>query len=180
MGPYEVVTNAIGFCGTIMLFIMFQQNDRKKILIFQILGTMFFCAHFFMLGTYTGAVLNAIAAIRAVIYSNRDKPFFGSKFWLWLFIGISATAGVLTWEGYISVLPTVAMIIGSVAVWVIKPRHIRILSIVQSPMWMTYNIFNASLPGIITEVFVISSIAISIVRYDILKKEEKLPKADAA
>ncbi|PKM62696.1 MAG: hypothetical protein CVU97_03955 [Firmicutes bacterium HGW-Firmicutes-21] len=170
--PYEIITMAIGFCGTTMMFLMFQQNDRKRILICQIIGTIFFCIHFFMLGSYTGSALNAIAAIRAVIFFNRDKKLFGSIFWLWLFIGICVTAGVLTWEGSISIFPTVAMIIGSVAVWVKNPRHIRILSIVQSPMWMTYNIVNVSVPGIVTEVFVMSSIAIAIIRYDILKKSE--------
>ena len=175
MGLYDIVAMAIGFCGTIMLFLMFQQNDRKRILVFQIFGTSFFCIHFLLLGAYTGATLNAIAVIRAVIYFHRDKKIFGKKIWLWLFICISAAAGVLTWEGYISILPTIAMIIGSVSVWVKKPRSIRILSIIPSPMWMTYNIINISVPGMITEVFVMTSIAISIIRYDILKKEEKLP-----
>lgn len=173
---YEVITLLVGFCGMIILFIMFQQNDRKRILICQIIGTSFFCIHYCMLGTYTGAALNAIAAVRAVIYYNRDKKFFGSKIWLWLFIVISAVAGVLTWEGIISILPTIAMIIGSISVWVKKPRNIRILSFIPSPMWMVYNIINNSIPGIITETFVMTSIAISIVRYDILKKEEKIPQ----
>jgi len=106
-----------------------------------------------------------------MIYFNRDKKLFSSPVWLWFFIGVSAVAGVLTWEGAISILPTVGMVIGSVSVWVKKPRYIRILSFIPSPMWMTYNIVSNSIPGIITE----ASIAISIVRYDILKKEEKLP-----
>ena len=152
---------------------MFQQNDRKKILIFQMIGTTFFCIHFFMLGKYTGSALNAIAIIRAIVYANRDKKYFGNVFWLWFFIVVSAIAGIWTWAGPISILPTIAMIIGSVSVWVDKTKHIRILSFIPSPMWFTYNIFNLSIPGIITEIFVMSSIAISIVRYDILKKEEK-------
>ncbi|OGO87184.1 MAG: hypothetical protein A2Y15_07795 [Clostridiales bacterium GWF2_36_10] len=175
MNFYEIMTIVIGFCGTVMLFFMFQQNNRKRILICQIIGTCFFCIHFFMLGTYTGAVLNAIGAFRGIIYYNGEKKFFGSPIWLWLFISISIAAGVLTWEGAISILPTVGMIIGSVSVWVKKPRNIRILSFIPSPMWMTYNIVNVSIPGIVTEVFVMTSIAISIIRYDILKKQEKLP-----
>lgn len=175
MGAYEIITQAIGVCGMIMMFVMFQQNDRKRILVCQTIGNSFFCIHYLLLGTYTGSVLNAISATRAVIYYNRDKKFFGSPAWLWFFIGVSAVAGVLTWEGPISILPTLGMIIGSVSVWVKKPRYIRILSFIPSPMWMTYNIINHSIPGIITEAFVMTSIAISIVRYDILKKEEKLP-----
>lgn len=173
MTLYEILTQVIGFCGMITLFIMFQQNDRKRILIFQIIGTCFFCIHYTMLGTYTGAVLNAIATIRAVIYCNRDIKFFGSVYWLWFFIGISAVAGAWTWESAISILPTIGMIIGSISVWVDKPRYIRILSIIPSPMWLTYNIINHSIPGTITEIFVMTSIAISIIRYDILKKSEK-------
>ncbi len=175
MNAYDIITQVIGVCGMIMLFIMFQQNDRKRILVCQTIGNSFFCIHYLLLGTYTGSVLNAISATRAVIYNNRDKKFFGSPAWLWLFIGVSAAAGVLTWEGPISVLPTLGMIIGSVSVWVKKPRYIRILSFIPSPMWMTYNIVSHSIPGILTEAFVMTSIAISIVRYDILKKEEKLP-----
>ena len=174
MEIYDIITQAVGFCGMAMLFIMFQQNNRKRILICQIIGTICFGIHYTMLGTYTGAVLNAIAAVRAVIYFNRDKKFFGSVLWLWLFIVISSVAGVLTWEDAISVFPTIAMIVGSVSVWVKKPRDIRILSFIPSPMWMTYNIINSSIPGIVTETFVMSSIAIAIIRYDILKKPEKL------
>ena len=162
----------------IMMFIMFQQNDRKKILICQTIGNSFFCIHYFLLGTFTGAVLNAISATRAMIYFNREKKFFNSPVWLWFFMVVSAVAGVLTWEGTISILPTVGMVIGSVSVWVKKPRYIRILCFIPSPMWMTYNIVSNSIPGIITEAFVMISILISIVRYDILKKEEKHPTGE--
>ncbi|MDD3036253.1 MAG: YgjV family protein [Candidatus Saccharimonadaceae bacterium] len=175
---YEITTQAIGFLGMTMMFIMFQQNDRKRILLCQILGTCFFCIHFYLLQKYTGSALNLIAAVRAVIYYNRDKKFFGSVIWLWIFVAISIVSGILTWEGMISVLPTIAMIIGSVSVWVEKPRTIRILSIIPSPMWLSYNIVGHSLPGIITEIFVMTSIAISIIRYDILKKEQKSHSAN--
>lgn len=173
MDYFKIATNIIGFCGTIMMITMFQQNDRKRILIFQFMGTALFCIHFSMLASYTGAALNAIAAIRCIIYYNSEKKFFKSPVWLYLFIAISIAAGIITWEGLPSILPTVAMVVGSVSVWVKKPRHIRILSLIPSPMWMTYNIISHSYPGMITEAFVMTSITISIIRYDILKKQEK-------
>lgn len=172
MGAYDIITLIIGFCGTLMLFIMYQQNDRKMILLFQIIGASFFSIHFFLLGAYTGSILNAIAVIRAVVYSKRDNKFFGSEFWLWFFIVVSAIAGIFTWQGFESILPIIAMIVGSVSIWVIKPRHIRILSFIPSPMWLTYNIINVSIPGAVTEIFIMTSIAIAIFRYDILLKEK--------
>ena len=167
-----MITLIIGALGTISLVSMFFFNERKKILVMQVIGSVFFCIHYIMMGASTGAALNGIAAVRAVVFYHRDKKFFDHKAWLFLFVAICVAAGWLTWSGYISLLPTVGMIIATFGMYMKRPRNIRILSFISSPPWLVYNIINQSFPAMITDISLMVSILVGIIRYDILPRKK--------
>ena len=79
MTPVETVGQAIGFIGMAMLFISFQQKENKKIYFWQIIGVSLFTVHFAMLGAYTGALLNILGVLRAVVFYNSEKKWAQSK-----------------------------------------------------------------------------------------------------
>ncbi len=166
------VAQIIGFLGAITYFIVFQQKQRKLILALSVAASSFFVLHFILLGAYTGAAMNAVNIFRSIIYYFNDKKLFSGKGWLALFIGVSVVSCALTWNDAFSLLPLFSMTTTSVSFWLKNERYIRLLTLPTSPAWFLYNLHTHSIAGMITEVIISSSLIISIIRYDVLKKDK--------
>lgn len=165
----EIVAQIIGIVALVAAVISFQQRTYKGILVLQLVSSGLFAFHFAMLGAYTGAVLNAIAAVRSLIYAYKGKPWADNILWFWLFCVLSVMVGVFTWNGPLSILPVLGMI-STTAVFLTKtPKMVRIVSFPSSPLWLVYNIFTHSLGGVITEVISMISIIVAMIRLDFKK-----------
>jgi hypothetical protein len=58
------------------------------------------------------------------------------------------------------------MIVSTVALQKKDAKKVRLISLFCSPMWLTYNSFNGSIGGVITETFSIISIIVGYLRLD--------------
>ncbi len=168
----DTMAQVIGFGGAVLNFASFQQKTRRKILGVQIAAAILFIIHYILLGAYTGAALNAIALSRSTIYFNSDKKWAKSPVWLVLFVVISGAAGLMTWEGWYSFLPPLAMILTTISYWLKNETKIRLVTFPSSPCWLGYNIITGSVAGVVTECIVMTSLLIAIFRYDILGKRK--------
>lgn len=169
----ETIAQIIGVIALIMAIISFQNNTKKGILLFQLLAGSIFSIHFLLLGAYTGAALNAVSVVRNIVFYNKNKHKWAAHVgWLYTFILISILMGILTWDGIFSLFPTLGMVLGSVAFWVDNPTQVRRLTFPVSPLWITYNIAKRSYAGIITELFIMTSIIVGMIRFDKGKKSK--------
>lgn len=162
------VAQGIGMIALIIAILSFQQNEQKKIVTMQMISSVFFCVHFCMLGATLGSILNGIGIFRAAVFRNRDKAWASNKIWFFLFCALFIAAGLFSWAGPVSLLPIFAMILTTIAFWIKNPRAVRFVSAPSSPFWFTYNFIYHSYPGMLTELFVFSSILVAIFRFDIL------------
>ena len=166
---YDIITQAIGGLGMLAIFYSFQKNKNRQILGILIIGMSFFSIHFIMLGSYTGAALNILSVVRNGILLFRPRKWAQSKCWLYIFFAVYIAAGIITWESMISLVPMAGMIFGTLAVFAKETKNIRRFSLVCSVGWLIYNIYNLSIPGIITEISVEISIIIAMFKYDFKK-----------
>lgn len=167
-----ITAQIVGIIALICAVISFQQRTHKRILAFQLAANTVFCIHFIMLGAYTGALLNAVAALRSLVFVNKGKPFADNVVWLYVFCIVSVVAGVFTWNGFASILPIAGMVCTTVAFWIKKPSLVRLTAFPSSPMWLAYNLITGSYAGVITEIVNMCSIITAIIRIDIKKKNE--------
>ncbi len=163
---YTVFAQTFGILGFILSIITFQQNEHKRIVTMQFLANTCFAIHFYMLGAFTGAVLNAIGIVRSFVYYHKDKKWAASNGWIVVFSLICVGAGVLTWQGPLSLVPMAGMILTSVAFGIENPKLVRRVAFPSSPLWLIYNVFNSSWGGVLTEVFNILSIIVGVLRFD--------------
>ena len=170
----ETVAQIVGFLGTALLFISFQQKKRQGILFFQICSGAVFILHYILLGALTGAALNFIGFSRSIVFYNSDKKWAKSPWWLVFFIIISGIASAATWAKWYSILPAIAMMLTTVSYWLKNETKIRLVTFPSSPCWLVYNALAGSVAGVITECIVMSSLVIAIIRFDILKKGKKV------
>lgn len=180
MEPIQIFYQAIGFIGTAFMIASYQQRERKNILRCQMCAGAVFAIHYFLLGAYSGAMFNLLAIARSFVFSNRDKKWANSIWWPVSMQIVFFAAGVATWEGLISLLPISAMALTTVSLWLTDTRKVRLLSFPASPMWLVYNAYNHSLACTVTEVFIMISMIVAIIRYDVMKIPEKKPVSKEA
>lgn len=163
----QTIGQITGFIAMAIIVFSYQQKSHKNILLFQMVSGLLFTLHYLLLGAYTGCISNLIGAGRSLIYANRGKNKFCSLgIWPYVFSVIFTISGISTWANVFSIFPMLAMIASSFVLWIDSPKINRAFSIPTSSCWLIYNIKNLSYAGIATEIFVLSSITIGMIRLD--------------
>ena len=164
----------VGMVALLINVLSYQFNERKKILTMQFFSGAFFTLHYFLLGAYAGAVSNLLSVLRAFCFTQRGKREWASHAALPIaFVVISAVSTIFTYQNLLSIVPAIAFTFNSVALWSNRPRTTRIFTIPNNTLFLIYNVANASYSGIISDTFVLVSLLIAFVRFDILKKGVK-------
>ncbi len=158
----------VAFCLSILSY---QQNEHKKIVIFQFIMNICFMTHYYLLEAYTGAILNTIGVLRNVVFMFKEKRWAKSNLWIVFFSICCILAVAFTWDGIISFLPMTGMVLTTIAMGVNNPKLTRAFSLPSSPLWLVYNLINKSYGGVMTEVFNMTSIVIGMIRFD---KKDKI------
>lgn len=156
----------IGMAAMAFSVLSFQMNQHKKIMLMQMIATTLFGLQYFLLGAYTGMVLDIVATVRGFIFYHRDKRWASHNAWLFVFCAAFIVAGIFTWQGPKSMLMTLAMVLNTFSFSCTKPKLVRSTILISSPLVLAYNIMTASIGGIINEVFVEISSVIGLIRYD--------------
>ena len=160
-----IVAQAVGFVGMAMLAMAYLQRKRESILAFNIASAVSWTLHFILLGALTGAAMNAASILRAGAFFVAAKKHSHSRVVFMAVMALFFGMAVLTWQGWVSALPLVAMTLSTVAMWQKSPQHMRAIIIVSTPFWIAYNIINASIAGVVTEVLLAISAAVGLYVY---------------
>ena len=185
----ELIAQGISLFGMTMNVLSFQFKEQRQIIFMQLIGSVFFGISYFMIGAFVGGLLNAIGMIRAIVYWQRERFRAEKIYWVYgigaacigvyvlsfAVFGVEASAKNLAVE----VLPVIGMIITTVSFYLGRARAVRFIGIANSPLWLTYNLFNFNIGGIITECIALVSIIIGIVRYDLKKEVTENDKAES-
>lgn len=173
------VAQIVGLVGLVLSLLSFQQSNRKRIMIFQMIASLSFSAQLFMLGAITGGCLDIISFVRTLIFSKNDKKWAKSPIWLFVFIAIMVITSILTWHNIYSILALAGSVLSTIAFWMKTPKNIRLVSLMVGPCWFVYNILNHAYTGAINELIAMASIVISLLRYDISKKNKEVIRSEA-
>jgi len=167
----NIAAQIVGIFGIVLSLLSFQLKKRKFIMLFQMTASLMFSAQLFMVGAITGGCLDLISFIRTLIFANNGKKWASSPLWLVGFILVMIATGIMTWENGWSILPIMGSILSTVALWMKKEKHIRLVSLMVGPCWMVYNTVKGAYTGALSEVIAMTSIVIGLLRHDRKKKE---------
>ena len=166
----QIIAQAIGFLGTIIIIIGMQQKKYKNIVICKIGNEFLSSIHYLLLGGYTGMLANLASCLTNSCYYFRIKKGKSTLPFQIVFASMFVVIGALSWHGLISIFVVLAKLISSVALGIKNPRTIRILNLISNPCWLVYNIYMGSIAGIIADSLVTISVLIAVIRLDICKK----------
>lgn len=172
---YDIIAQALGIIGMAMNILSYQGKKQRSVILMQLVGAAFFTANMFMLGAWSGFILNALGIARAIVYANKEK-FRSLKLWNILFFisyGLSYIAvftlfgkPVTFWNLLLEMLPTSAMVVSTVAFSRENASDIRKFAWYVSPAWLVYDAINLSIGGTICEAVSILSILTATLRLD--------------
>lgn len=169
----QIIAQAIGFLGTIIIVIGMQQKKYKHIVLCKIGNEFLSAIHYVFLGGYTGMLANLASCLTNGCYYFRIKKGKSTLPLQIVFACMFVAIGVLSWHGPISIFVVLAKLISSVALGIKNPRTIRILNLISNPCWLVYNIYMGSYAGMLTDSLVIASVLIAVIRLDLFPKKEK-------
>ncbi|MBE6939566.1 MAG: YgjV family protein [Ruminococcaceae bacterium] len=160
-----VFIQAIGFLGTGLFFLSYQFKKNQTLFRIQFVSYLCYTVHFLLLGAITGGISYILNAIRSFCLGSNHAVLRGKGMCTVICLLQVATL-VLTWEGWLSVLPVAANIVATVGGYTHNGRTIRLVAmLVNSPLWIVYDIAVGSWAGVIDELITEVSALVSILRY---------------
>lgn len=149
-------------------------KDRKKSLYVQSLNCFFEAIYDFIINAFTGAVLSIINLIRTFIFIQKDK--INKVIYLivlFLFEGVIIINCAFTWNGYISLLPTIGSMIRSYCLWQSDMKLVRISGITTGILYGLYYTYYKSWFLVLGYIILLTIGIISVCKNDVKKKEVK-------
>lgn len=155
-----------GFFALVILIISFQSNNKKTLLKYQIFSSLFFAIQYLCLNAITGCLMNLMTMIRNIIYKMFKKT---PLLFVSLIIIIMIILSVFSYNGLISLLPTIAVILYSVALWQKSLKITRITEIISCSLFIIYNINVLAIIGLISTIIELLFAIIAVYKFDIKK-----------
>lgn len=148
-------------------------KDRKKSLGVQSLNCLFEAIYSFIINAFTGAFLSIINFIRTFIFMQSVKIKRNIYvFILIMFESIIVLNCIYTWNGMISLLPTIGSIIRTYCLWQSNMKLVRISGITTGILYGLYYSYYQSWFIVAGDIILLFTSIISIYKYDIKKKEK--------
>jgi len=165
MNASYLFIQAIGIAGTVLFFASFQCKNNRNLFRIQFLSYLFYTIHLLSLGAVTGGISYIINTFRSFCLGSRWD--FAKRKGMCVIICLMQMAALyFTWSGWMSILPVAANIAATIGGYTRNARKIRITGmLINSPLWILYDILVGSWAGILDELVSEASMLISIVRY---------------
>lgn len=120
-------------------------KDRKKSLCIQALNCLFEAIYDFLINAFTGALLSIMNLIRTLIFIQKEKiRTIIYLIVLFIFESVIIINCIITWNGYISLLPTIGSMIRSYCLWQTNMKLVRISGITTAILYGSYYIYYRS------------------------------------
>ena len=170
MTPTAIIGQILGVFAPILTALSYQANTKRRLLIIQSFATLCTCISFLLLGASSGFALNVVCLLRNVaFYFQNEKSKFNyvcASFFALLMIPL----GILSWQGWISLLMIVALSINTVYMSFGRPQLLRKSILFTSTLVLIYSCFVFSIGSILNESLAIISSVIGIIRF---RKEQQ-------
>jgi len=169
-----IAAQLIGFAAMGFGIYSYQMRRRINILIFQSLSNLFWVLQYLLLGTASAVVALALGILRNVVYMLRGVIRFADSVAVPVIFSVAfAVSGIFTYQNIFDILPTVGMILASLAFFCKKEQHIRLISLFVAASWLTFGIAAGSIASMVADSITLVSILVSLIRYETIIRKNK-------
>ncbi len=170
----SIIANVVGVLAVLLFVLSYQMKTRRGIILCNILSRGLYVVQYLLLGAFSGAVLDILGMGVSLVAQKKDVPFLKKHLPLVIVSTdiVVVAAGLLLYENIFSLFPILGVLLHTGAFWMTRERHIRRISFLGSPFWLVYNLVSRAYGSAVGDVITMASIAVAMVRYDILGKKQ--------
>ena len=175
---HPLIPQAVGLLAVATYLLSYQMKTRGGIITLNVSARLLYILQYLLLGALAGAVLDVAGVIASLIAAKSEHPLLKKNRTLIIVLTdvMIVASGILVFEDVFSVLPIVAVLLQTGALWMNDERKIRIVSLIAAPFWLAYNLLSAAYGSALGNVFTLVSISTAILRYDVLKRKTPFPE----
>ena len=166
----EIISYIFGIIAIISLLISFQINDKNSLFKFQIISSFASFFQYLFIGGLMGALMNIAAGIRNIVFKRYDGKI--PLFVLIIFIVFITFISMIGFDGNISLLPMLAVLNYSYALWTLDLKLIRLVDIFACVLFLVYDVSVFSVTGFIKHFFELIFCLIGIYRFDLKRVKD--------
>ena len=160
----NIIAQIIGFIAFIASLISYHRKSKKAILGSMLISYVLFIIHYVLIGAYSGCITKVLAIFRNYFIILKDKyKKLSSIYFLLLFVMLYVIVSIFAFDGIISILPLIAGTIYIIFIWNGNDMVVRKTAFFCYFLWLIYNIFVLSIPGIVSDIVAIISTFIAII-----------------
>ena len=151
-------------------------NKKKYFLLFLLLACSFYTASYVCLLQPLPVILNLIGVIRSIWFAALEKRGKEEKDYItpvMIFIIITFVSYAIFFTNWLDIVLPISMIVASVALVFRKMLYVRIGLIINSVLWLVFNLSIKGYINALCDILTIILLSVSIVLYDILKIQKK-------
>ena len=161
----KIIAQFFGLLAMFSLFLIYQQKNRKNIILAKLSADFFWVAHYLCLGGIGGMIPNAIGIFRELVFINRKNKAWANKLiWPILFIVINFSLGTTMFYSFFNVLPITASAFVTISLWIDNPKLTKLITIPVCIAFMVYDFYIKSYVGIFNEAISIGSIILNFIK----------------
>lgn len=177
MTPLELFAQVLGLLGIGISLLIYAGRTRSRILVCKFISDVLWFGNYFLIGAYTGALLNVIAMGRETVFYNREtKKWASHRAWLYVFIVLTLLSPILelvkiggfAWG---PLLPAAGSILAVISFYSRRPRVMRYFGFASQIFWLVYGILLVNVTSILCCTFTILSAVIGMIREWTAKKK---------
>jgi len=166
MTPLQLLAQVFGFISLVILVISLHQKKKSKLLVFQMVSNFSSAIQYFLLGGTSGGLTHLVCVFRNYLFHKyrRKKIVSTGLFFLIIFLLIALTA--ISYDGPVSLLPTLAILIYTFGLTFGSLKTIRIVDILTCFISIAYSLSIGAYVAILTSVLEIISAAHALYQLD--------------
>jgi hypothetical protein len=165
--PQLIIGQILGIVAPTVTFISYQVNSKNKLLLLQTAANVAICISYLSLGASSGFALNIVGTIRNMTFFFLDPKSRTNRICAVILALAMGGAGLLSWEGPISLVLMVALMANTIFMSFGDPQLLRKSVIGTSSLILIYNLLMAhpTIGGIMNESIAIVASIIGVLIY---------------
>lgn len=172
--PISLAGQFFGLLSLLLCVLAFASKKDDRLLVLLISANVAFALQFLIFGSWTAAALTLLVIVRIVLarhYPGNWQIMSG-------ILLASAVATLLTWQGWTDIAAVVAMVLGTVGMFMFRGITMRVLLGLAALAWMISHLLVGSVGGTLAEALVVITNAITIVRLYRMQSSYRQPYRD--
>lgn len=158
----------IGFGALIAMGLSYWQNDKRTILLWQVVANLIFAIHYALLHARSGALCSFFQIVVLLLFLLQEKFNWSKLVTAIPIVAVFLLIAAVTYETPVTVLPIVASLAALLPFFQSRRQVIQAAGIVSGLSWLVYVIVVRSYSGMVTE-----SVLTIITAASLLKKESR-------